>query len=90
MSTIRFVSPEHVDILRNYLGADSAGAVVLIYPEIQKKVTSLGIEDGDDVDYDFGGQGDLMVDIVSSPTHYFIGEMDPRANEPDDDTDEEE
>lgn len=88
MSTVRFVSPEHVDILRDYLGADSAGAVVLIYPEAQEKVTSLGIEDGDDVDYDFGGESDLMVDVVSAPTHYFIGEMDPNANEPDDDTDE--
>lgn len=88
MSTVRFVSPEHVDILRDYLGADSAGAVVLIYPEMQEKVTSLGIEDGDDVDYNFGGQSDLMVDTVSCLSHHFISEMDPRANEPDDDTDE--
>lgn len=72
MATVRFVEKEHVEILRDYLGSDPAGAVILVYPEAQAKMVEQGVEDGDDHSYDFGGESDLMVDVVSSENHYIF------------------
>lgn len=79
MATVRFVKPEHVDILRDYLGSDDGGAVVLVYPEMQPTVEALNAEDGDESDYDFGGESDLMVDVVSSEQSYFISHLREEA-----------
>jgi hypothetical protein len=70
--TIRFVQPEHVDILRQYLDSN---AVVLVYPDQQEKVEQLGVSDGDsisDLPYDFGGDSDIIIDRVASDEHHFI------------------
>lgn len=72
MATVRFVDKQHAEILRDYLGSDPAGAVILVYPEAQAKMVEQGVEDGDDHDYNFGGESDLMVDIVSSENHYIF------------------
>lgn len=72
MSTVRFVEPEHVEVLREYLGSDDGGALVLVYPEAQAEAVKSGLSDGDFVDYAFGGESDLMVDIVSTENHCFF------------------
>lgn len=76
MATVRFVEPEHVDILRDYLGCNDGGAVVLVYPDAQTAVENAGLTDGESVDYSFGGgDPDLMVEVVSSESHYFVSEV---------------
>lgn len=76
MATLRFVDPAHAEIIRDYLGSDDGGAVVLILPEVQDKVRAMGLDDGDGVDHDFGGQADVSVELVGSPTHYFFPSTD--------------
>lgn len=67
---VRFVKPEHVDILREYLDDN---CVVLIYPDQQEKAISLGIEDEEHLDgYDFGGDSDIIVDRVADDNHHFF------------------
>jgi hypothetical protein len=74
--SIRFVKPEHVDILRDYLDNN---CIVLIYPEQQEKARELGVEDGDDFSdhqgYDFGGDSDVIIDRVASDDHYFFMQL---------------
>ena len=66
---IKFVKPEHVEILNEYL---SAQGVALIFPEVQKAAKEKGLKDGDDVDYDFGGEADVWVEKVHSTQHYIL------------------
>lgn len=75
MATVRFVTPAHAAILREYLGSDDGGQIVLIMPQMQELVMNNGIEDGDDVDYDHGNEPDLTIDIVASKEHYFLSEI---------------
>lgn len=82
MATVRFVKPEHVAIMRDYLGSNDGGAVVLIYPEMQEAVAAQGVDDEDDVDYDFGGgDSDLQIDVIASKEHYFMGEISQTDDE---------
>lgn len=80
MATVRFVSKAHADILRDYLGSDEGGAVVLVLPQAQKKVSALGIDDGDVVSYNFGAEPDLSVEMVSNDDAFFISEMQDEAD----------
>jgi hypothetical protein len=74
--SVKFVKPEHVEIIREYLVDNSA--LVLVMPNVQDNVTSRGIEDGTPLSeigedgYDFGGESDVIIDIVSSDLHLFI------------------
>jgi hypothetical protein len=64
--SVRFVQPEHVDILRDF-------ATMLIYPQAQQKDTEMGLEDGSPIDrYDFSGDSDMIVDKVASERHLFF------------------
>lgn len=66
-ATARYVKPEHADILRDYLSDEG---VALIMPEAQEEAKSAGIEDNDYLDdYDFGGEADRMVEVVSDSDH---------------------
>lgn len=89
MATVVFVTPEDVDVLRKYLGASDSGSVVLVYPgEAQDALSSLGVGDDEEVDYDHGGESDLMVDVVSNKSHYFISQVRiEQGLEPEDDDD---
>lgn len=70
MSTIvRFVKPEHEEILRDYLSDD--GVSLIFGQEAQKHFADHDIEDGDEVeDYDFGGDADILVERVSTKEHH--------------------
>jgi hypothetical protein len=77
--SVRFVQPEHVDILREYL---SDSATILIYPQAQQKATEMGVEDGDPIDgYDFGGDSDMIVDKVASERHLFFSTLDEKTKQ---------
>lgn len=75
--TIKFVKEEHVDILLEYLDAPG---VVLLFPSARGEATRLGIEDGDCTpdDYDFGGEADVWVELVTRPNHYLLTHMGPK------------
>jgi hypothetical protein len=74
--SVKFVKPEHVEIIQEYLVDDSA--IVLVMPNMQGIVASRGIEDGTPLDevgetgYTLDSDADVMVDIVSSEHHLFI------------------
>ena len=70
---VKFVKPEHADIIREYLSEEGT---ILVMPEMQKTLINMGIDCSSveryPTDYDFGGESDKMVDIVSNDDHYFI------------------
>lgn len=82
MPKVRYVKPEHVEILRDYLNSADAGAVVLVYPEMQSAVAEHAIEDGDNVeDYNFGGEADFVVDAVTNHQAYFMTHLREQAGD---------
>lgn len=72
-ATIKIVSKEHMEILREYL---SEPGIILVPDEVAaeyKKETGIELEDGLSVDeYDFGGEPDHYVDVVGSKTHFLF------------------
>ena len=68
-ATIKFVKPQHVQILHEYLSDEG---VALIFPEAQRKAKHVNLNDGDQVDYDFGGEADVFVEKVLSNDHYLL------------------
>lgn len=64
---VKFVKPEHVEIIEEYL--DEEG-VVLVMPEMHELAEDRGFEDGQlEMSYDFGGEADRWVDIVRNKHH---------------------
>ncbi|TKJ40959.1 hypothetical protein CEE36_08820 [candidate division TA06 bacterium B3_TA06] len=86
---IKFVKEEHVTILLEYLDAPG---VVLLFPSAQGEATRLGIEDADCTpdDYDFGGEADVWVELVTSRDHWLLIHMDPEEQPTGDATSKEE
>jgi hypothetical protein len=68
-ATIKYVKSEHVEILQEYLSDEG---IALIFPEAQKKAKRKGIKDGDLINYDFGGEADVYVEIVRDTKHYLF------------------
>ena len=78
MATLKIVPKKDWEILREYLYADNGGAVVLVPESSLKKfpessVQKLQDHDGDFLDYAFGGEPDIVLDIVTDPQSY-VGE----------------
>lgn len=74
---IKFVKPEHVEILNDYLSSsDSPAGIALVYPDQQAQATKLGLEDGEQTDYDFGGDADVWLDKVNHDDHYLLEEKE--------------
>ncbi len=73
-TTDLFVKPEHAEILAQYIPRENeSSGITLIYDEeVQSQLTEAGIEDGDNVDYDFGGDPDVYVDTVNRTDHTFL------------------
>jgi hypothetical protein len=80
--SVKFVKPEHVEIIQEYLVDDSA--IVLVMPNMQDNVASHGIEDGTPLDeigetgYTLDSDADVMIDIVSNENHLFIQRLPHR------------
>ena len=71
---VRVVPEKDWEVLSKYLnGGKGATGVVLISETIAKTITDLNVpEDGTLIDYDFGGDPDLYVDVVLSTDHNFL------------------
>lgn len=71
---VLFVKPEHREILEQYFPSDKEyDGIALVYGEdAQAAVTSAGIDDGEVIDWDFGGLADVYVDIVADTGHPMI------------------
>jgi hypothetical protein len=74
MSVVRVVPKEDFEIIKKYLFNHDSQVVVLVPEEVAKR-NQLTHLDGEEVDYDCGGDADFWVDVVSSDGHYFIKEM---------------
>lgn len=79
MATIRVVPKSDWEVIQKYF-SEGCGAILLpepclekYYPEAMAK--ALIDKDGEEVDYDFGGDPDFMVDIVSAPSHWAIDKL---------------
>ncbi len=75
MATLRIVPKEHWEILREYLYDDDGGALVLVpehnlekFPE--KSAAILREHDGDFIEYNFGGEPDVVLDVIEHPESY--------------------
>jgi hypothetical protein len=64
---IKYVTPKDAKILNKYF--DGSGGITLIFPAVQKKAQELGLEDGQCVEYDFGGDADVWLDIAYDEDH---------------------
>lgn len=75
MATLKIVPKEHWEILREYLCDDDGGAPVLV-PEdnlkvfSEKNATILREHNGKFIEYDFGGEPDIILDIIRTPDSY--------------------
>ena len=79
-ATLKFVKPEHEDILREYL--DQYGVILLFGEESQQKAMDHGYEDDDElVDYEFGGSPDMSVEKVSHESHHALNFMSENPKE---------
>jgi len=69
-AVVRFVKPEHVEVLQEYLCHEG---VILIFPPAQNKAIRNGWKDRDFASgYDFGGEGDTWVDKLYDANHFFL------------------
>ncbi len=68
--TVKMVPDKDFDLICEYL---EDPAVTLVRESTAKEV-GLSYDNIDDVDYDFGGESDVWVDLVSSDKHMFISE----------------
>ncbi|HDV5593716.1 TPA: hypothetical protein RI785_002434 [Vibrio cholerae] len=66
-TTIKFVKPEHEEILREYL--DKNNVALVFGKELQEKLESKDIEDGEEVDYDPSMSSDVIVEVVTTTKH---------------------
>ena len=75
MAKLKIVPEKDWKILREYLYADDGGAVVLVPENSLEKfpkssAQKLQDHDGDFLDYTFGGEPDIVLDIVTDPQSY--------------------
>lgn len=68
-ATIKVVSKEDWPIITKYLLDKGSTGIILIKPEVAEKND---IVDGYDKDYDFFGDPDIWLDVISTDDHIFI------------------
>lgn len=71
MFVVRVVPKENFEIIKKYLFDHDSQVMVLVPEEVEKR-NQLTHLDGEEVDYDCGGDADFWVDVVSSDGYYFI------------------
>lgn len=75
MATLKIVPKEHWEILRKYLCDDDGESPVLLPEDNLKKFSEenaaiLREHDGKYIEYDFGGEPDVVLDIIRTPDCY--------------------
>lgn len=80
---VRMVPPEDAEVLRKYITpGDSNQGVALVFDEAsQRALKEADIEDGEVVDYDFGGNPDAYFEAINVPSHYLIRHLTESENE---------
>lgn len=83
MVKTKIVPKEDMKILKKYLSGDS---IVLIDEAVLEQLTEDQVayirkNDGRYANYGFGGEADLLVDVVDSTDHLFIGFLFPDPDE---------
>lgn len=72
-ATVKFVKPEHEEILRQYIPTgDDEGVVLVFGKENQESLKEKEIEDQEFVPYDFGGNADCWIDTITNKQHTFF------------------
>lgn len=82
MAKVKIVPKAHYDILKQYLGTSPQGGVILVPESVltaedfsQKKAELLRQLDGTEIDYNFGGEPDVVVDIILSNDCYALSQL---------------
>lgn len=74
MAKVCIVPPEHWSILKQYVGADAEGVVLIpeeVIPELHEKHQAVVRDyDGRIVEYGFGGSCDVQVDVILTSDSY--------------------
>jgi hypothetical protein len=66
---VKVISKDELQTLEKYLSFTDKGNVVLVLDSLAKEI---GVVDGDYAkEYDFGGESDIQVDVVTDKDHYF-------------------
>lgn len=73
-ATVRFVKPEHEEVIREYIKPSETG-IILVMPKAINEFKKKNIIDDQVIEYDFGGDSDYAVDVVEDETHYAISEL---------------
>lgn len=67
---VKVIDPEDIPVLLKYFGLDGGNqGVVLVMPNVAK---ACDVKNGYVHGYDFGGEPDIVIDIVSRPDHWFL------------------
>ena len=71
MTTLVVVNKEQRQALRELL-LGKGSVLVVTTEELAKKY---GLEDGQDLDYEFGGEADVWLDLAYDEQHYFFADL---------------
>ena len=80
MATLKIVPKEHWEILRQYIRSNDYGAVVLVPQEKLNESTEVEsklLQEANDacIDYDFGGEPDIVIDVLDRADSFCAGEV---------------
>lgn len=74
-ANVRIVPKKHWNILQEYLCNDADGIVLIPMELVNTLNIKEDITDGTTVSYDFGGEADVWLDIVTDKSHLFLNEI---------------
>ena len=84
MAQLFIIPEEDYEVLKKYMLNCSGSSLVFVpepvindpdFPEeMAKKLREL---DGEVVDYDYGGEPDIYLDVITSPKHYALSSLIP-------------
>lgn len=84
MAQVLIVPKEDYEVLRKYLFGNCGMSAVLVPEEVLEnpefpKATAdkLRAMDGMEVDYDFGGEPDIFLDVITNKDHYSLASLVP-------------
>jgi hypothetical protein len=68
MPDIHFVPEKDLEVIKKYMTAEG----VVLIPEHLKEICNEEHIDKMTGEYDFGGQADIWLEVITKPDHYFF------------------
>jgi hypothetical protein len=96
LAKIKIVPKEEWKIVKKYISGGEYGSGVVLIPEsvleeiTERKTVSIikDLNDEEYMDYEFGGDADVWVDVVLSKKHLFVKDIESKIEEEKEDDDD--